>query len=143
MGIRLDFLRKPQVLRMAQIAIGAVFITAALSKIGDLDAFATQLHNYRMMPVWGENLVAMTLPWIELLAGLALLLGVRPRSGAFIVFTMMLAFTVIVGVAWARGLDVSCGCFGKLSAAKVGAQKMIENLGFLVLAAVAVLRPRD
>jgi uncharacterized membrane protein YphA (DoxX/SURF4 family) len=131
------------VLRGAQILIGLVFLVAALAKIADLNSFATQLHNYRMTPLWSENFVAMTLPWIELLAALSLLFGVRPRSGAAIVFAMMLVFTVAVGVAWGRGLDVSCGCFGKALAGKIGVQKFFENIGLLLLAGIASLRNRE
>lgn len=136
------FLRARAVVRLAGIAIGVVFITAALGKIGDLGAFAAQVHNYRLAPVWSENLIAMTLPWVELLAGLGLVLGVRPRAGAVVLLALIAVFTVAVGSAWARGLDFECGCFGKASAATVGARKVAENLGYTLLAAIAVLRPK-
>jgi uncharacterized membrane protein YphA (DoxX/SURF4 family) len=85
----------------------------------------------------------MTLPWIELLAGLALVLGVRPRSGAVLVLVLLVGFTVAVGAAWARGLDFECGCFGKASASRIGAQKFAENLAWTALAVVAALRPKN
>jgi len=138
----LGFLRAPAVVRLAGVAIGVVFLAAALGKIGDLGAFATQVHNYRLVPVWSENLIAMTMPWIELLAGLALVLGVRPRAGAVVLLAFVLVFTFAVGSAWARGLDFECGCFGKASAATVGARKFAENVGYTLLAAIAVLRTR-
>uniref|UniRef100_A0A832I2D3 DoxX family membrane protein n=1 Tax=Eiseniibacteriota bacterium TaxID=2212470 RepID=A0A832I2D3_UNCEI len=141
MGAALAFLRRPEVVRLARIAIGLVFIAAALGKIGDLPAFVVQLHNYRMVPVWSEHLLAITMPWIELVAGLALVLGVRARAGAVIVLALMAVFTVAVGSAWARGLDFECGCFGKASASTIGARKFFENVGFTLLAAVAALRP--
>jgi uncharacterized membrane protein YphA (DoxX/SURF4 family) len=137
---RFDLLRKPAVIRGAQILIGVVFLFAALAKIADLEAFALQLHNYRMTPIWSENLLAMTLPWVELLAGLALVFGVRPRSGAVVVLALLILFTATVGIAWARGLDVSCGCFGKVGAAKIGAQKLLENIGLVFLAAMASIK---
>jgi uncharacterized membrane protein YphA (DoxX/SURF4 family) len=138
----LAFLRTLAVVRLARIAIGVIFLAAALGKIADLGAFAMQLHNYRMVPLWSEHLIAMILPWIELLAGLGLVFGVRPRSGAVVVLALMLVFTVAVGSAWARGLDFQCGCFGKASAATIGARKFLENVGFTLLAALATLRPR-
>jgi uncharacterized membrane protein YphA (DoxX/SURF4 family) len=136
----LAFVRRPAVIRLAQIAIGLVFVAAALGKIGDLSAFVIQLHNYRMVPVWSEHLLAVTLPWIELIAGLALVLGLRPRSGGVIVLALIVVFTIAVGSAWARGLDFECGCFGKASASTIGARKFLENVGFSVLAAIATLR---
>lgn len=142
MGALAGLLRMPWVVRLARVAIGLVFLAAALGKIGDTAAFAGQIVNYRLLPLAPVNLLAATLPWIELLAGLALVLGVRPRSGAVVAFALMLVFTVAVGSAWARGLDFECGCFGKASAATIGARKFAENLGLTLLAAIAALAPR-
>jgi putative oxidoreductase len=125
---------------VARIAIGAVFLAAALGKIGDTTAFALQVHNFRLAPVWSENLVAMLLPWVELVAALALVTGVRARAGAVLVFALMVLFTIAVGAAWARGLDFECGCFGKAVASHVGARKFFENVGLTLLAFVATLR---
>lgn len=142
MGALLGFLGRPWVVRLARVAIGLVFVAAALGKIGDVSAFAGQIVNYRLMPLGSVNLLAITLPWIELLAGLGLVLGVRPRAGAVIVLVLMAIFTVAVGSAWARGLDFECGCFGKASAAVIGARKFAENVGLTALAAIAARAPR-
>ena len=135
-------LRHPVLLRLVQVAVGCVFLAAALGKIGDLTAFALQVHNYRLAPVWSEHLIAMTLPWVELLTGLALLLGLQARSGAVIALGLMLVFTAAVASAWARGLDFECGCFGKAVAGKIGAKKFAENAGLTLLAGLALIRPR-
>jgi uncharacterized membrane protein YphA (DoxX/SURF4 family) len=128
--------------RIAQLAIGVVFLWAALGKIGDMGEFARQVHNFHLSPLWSEHLIAMTLPWVELVAGLALLTGMRARAGAVVVLALMLVFTVAVGTAWARGLDFRCGCFGKGSAWAIGPAKFAENVGLLALAAVSALRGR-
>jgi uncharacterized membrane protein YphA (DoxX/SURF4 family) len=135
-------LADPRLLRACQIATGLIFAAAALSKLGDLATFAGQIHNYRIVPIWTENLLAMSVPWIELVAALALILGVRPRAGAVVAAALLLVFTVAVGAAWARGLDFECGCFGKASAARIGLRKLVENVAMLALAAVASFRPR-
>ena len=135
------WLAEPAVLRITQIVIGLVFVIAALAKIGDLPWFAQEVHNYRLAPLWSENLVAMVMPWIELVAGLALVLGVRARAGGAVVFALMLVFTVAVAIAWARGLDFRCGCFGKVGASTIGAHKFLENLGLTALAGLAMRRP--
>lgn len=132
----------PWVVRLAQVGIGLIFAWAALAKIGDPRGFAEQVHNFNMLPVPFENLVAMTLPWIELVAALALVLGLRARAGALIAAVLMAAFTVAVGVAWARGLTIDCGCFGTADPSPVGPSKFTQNLGMLALATVASLRPR-
>lgn len=134
-------LSHPRVVRVCQIAVGALFAVASLSKIGDLRAFALQVHNFRLAPIWSENLIAMTLPWIELTAALALLLGFRARGAAWIVATLLAGFTLGVAAAMARGLDFECGCFGTADHTRVGAVKLVENLLMLTVAALAVRRP--
>lgn len=134
------WLASPAVLRILRIAIGLVFVLSALGKIGDLPWFARQVHNFRLVPAWAENAMAMTLPWIELLAGLALVLGAHARAGAVIAFALMVVFTGAVAIAWARGLDFRCGCFGKADASSIGAVKFLENAGLSLLAALASRR---
>jgi uncharacterized membrane protein YphA (DoxX/SURF4 family) len=138
----IDRLSAPPVLRVAQIVTGFIFLAAGLSKLGDLPAFALQIHNYRVLPIWSEHLVAMTVPWIELVAGLALVVDVRPRAGALVATGLLGVFTLAVAAAWARGLDFECGCFGKASASRIGLAKLLENAAYLAVATVAVLRPR-
>lgn len=142
MNALLARLSHPWLVRAAQVAIGLVFLAAALAKIGDTSYFAQQVHNYRLVPLWSEHLIAMTMPWIELVAGLALVIGPRRRAGALVVLVFMAVFTVAVGAAWARGLDFHCGCFGKAGAGMIGARKFLENVGLTLLAAIALLPPR-
>jgi len=136
------FLHHPRTIRASQIVVGVIFLFAALPKIGDMGSFALQVHNYRMIPVALENLMAMTLPWIELVIALALLLGIHARSGAVLSAGLMVVFLVGIGQAVARGLDIDCGCFGTTRATGVGLTKLAEDVGFLVLAVVASLRAR-
>jgi uncharacterized membrane protein YphA (DoxX/SURF4 family) len=135
-------LTQPMV-RIAQLAIGVILLWAALGKIGDMNEFAREVHNFHLSPLWAEHLVAMTLPWVELSAGLALVTGLRARAGAVLALALMVVFTIAVGAAWARGLDFRCGCFGKASAATIGPAKFAENVGYTLLAAIAALRPRS
>ena len=135
-------LRHPMFLRIVRIGLGGIILAAALAKIGDGSGFALQIHNFRLAPLWSENLIAMTLPWIELCTGLALVVGIRDRAAGALALVMMLVFTAAVGSAWARGLDFECGCFGKATASHIGANKFIENIGLTLLALVASLPTR-
>lgn len=128
--------------RGAQVLLGVLFVYAALAKIVDVADLATEVHNFRIVPLWSENLIAMTLPWVELLAGLALVLGVRSRAGAWVVGALLLAFTAGIVAAMARGLDITCGCFGTSTVTRVGWSKLAENAGMIVLAGLGSLRPR-
>ncbi len=125
--------------RGAQIVLGALFLVAALAKIVDVASLAREVHNFRIVPFWSEHLVAMTLPWVELVAGLALVLGIRPRAGAWVAGVLLAGFTVGVALAMARGLNFHCGCFGTADATRIGWSKLGENLGMLALAVVGSL----
>jgi putative oxidoreductase len=135
-------LKHPATLRVVRIALGIVVAWAALAKLSDLTAFSAQVHNFRVLPIWSENLVAMTLPWIELVAALSLLLGIQARSGALVATGLLAVFTVAVALAVARGLDFQCGCFGTADATRVGWGKLLQNTGLLAVGAVAALRER-
>jgi uncharacterized membrane protein YphA (DoxX/SURF4 family) len=128
--------------RGAQIIVGLLFLLAALAKIVDVASLAREVHNFRLVPFWSEHLVAMTLPWVELVAGLALVLGIRPRAGAWVAGALLAGFTVGVALAMARGLNFECGCFGTAGGTRVGWTKLGENLGMLALAALGSLRPK-
>jgi uncharacterized membrane protein YphA (DoxX/SURF4 family) len=137
------FLTNPWTVRICQIAIGVLFAAAALAKLGDLHSFQEEIHNFKMLPVAVENIVAMTLPWIELVAALALILGVRARSGGLVAACLMVVFIAAVAVAMGRGLDIECGCFGTADGTRVGVLKLLENSGMFALAAVGSLRSRS
>ena len=139
----MTLLRNPRLVRVCQVVTGLIFALSGLAKIGDLGTFALQVHNFRLMPVAFENLTAMTLPWVEVVVALALILGIRARAGALLSSGMLAVFTLAVISAVARGLDFECGCFGTADASSVGVQKVLTNLGMLAVALVASLRARS
>ena len=142
MSAALDrFLRHRATLAALQVATGLLFLAAALPKIADPAAFAAQVHHYRLVPFGLENLLAITVPWIELTAALAILTRVHPRAGSWVAASLLAVFTAAVAAAAARHLDIRCGCFGTADAARVGTAKLIENLGLLAIAALAGRRP--
>ena len=135
-------LAAPWLVALCRIAVGLAFIIAALAKLGDPAALSSQVHHFHLAPMALENLIAVTLPWVELLTGLALVLDVRARSGAWVAAALMAAFTGAVAVAMARHLDFECGCFGTADATRVGARKLLENLALTGAALIASQRGR-
>ncbi len=139
MGIA-SALRHPTFKRMAQIAAGIIFLAAALPKIADLSGFAGSVHNFHLepfIPMAATNLLAMTIPWVELVTGLALVSGVRPRAGAVVYTALLACFTIGVVAALARGLSFDCGCFGRAGSAPIGLKKLAENGVMLVVGFLA------
>jgi putative oxidoreductase len=107
--------RRQLVLRIAAIAVGAVFVYAGSVKLIHPLQFATEINNYQMLP-WSLGLgFAFYLPWLEVLCGLALVFH-RLFSGALAITTaLMLLFLGASIAAKARGIDLACGCFGAAS----------------------------
>ena len=135
----------PTARRAAQIVAGLIFLAAALPKLADLSGFAASVHNFHLeavIPMAATNLLAMTIPWVELIAGLALLSGVRPRAGAFVYTVLLAIFTVGVLQAMARGLSFDCGCFGRTGSATIGAKKLAENLAMLAVGVIGSVERR-
>lgn len=127
---------------LCRAVVGGVFIWAALAKISDISGFAMEIHNYRMLPVAFENMAAMTMVWIELIAGLAVVLNLAPRSGNWILIGLLILFMVAIGQAIARGLDIDCGCFGTSDATRVGWIAMGRDIVLLALAWIGHPRSR-
>ena len=103
------------VLRLVGIIIGGLFIYAGVVKIIEPVEFARDIDNYKMLPWRLGVLLALYLPWLEVFCGLAFITRVLYRGSLFIVTALMTLFVVASIVAKARGLDVSCGCFGHAS----------------------------
>ncbi len=121
-----------------QIGLGAIFLVAALPKIGDPPSFAHMIYNYRMVPAFAVNALALLMPWVELLAGLALILGVWRRESAALVGLMLLVFIVAIGFNLARGHAVDCGCFDVHSAGKTREQ-LLADMRWVILRDVGIL----
>ena len=101
----------PVLIALLRVALGVVFIVASLDKIQNPEAFATNIANYRLLPYTVINAIAIVLPWVEVITGTLLILGVWIRASTMIVWGLLLVFSVAISQALARGLDISCGCF--------------------------------
>ncbi|MCK4372785.1 MAG: DoxX family membrane protein, partial [candidate division Zixibacteria bacterium] len=92
-----------------RLAVGVVFVSASVYKIIDPGSFARSIWYYHLMPGSLIHLIALVLPWVELLAGLALIFGVLYRGAIVWVNVMTIAFIGALTLAVARGLDIDCG----------------------------------
>lgn len=131
----MNFLHDRRLVALLRVAIGAVFLAAALPKLQDPEAFAKSVSNYHMVPVTVERVMALVLPPLELLVGVFLIVGIFDAGASLLAFAMMIVFTLAVGTALARGLDISCGCFDTQGGTKVGLGKILENLALTAAAA--------
>ena len=102
------------ILLVIRLLVGGVFIYAGAVKAWETQDFARDIQHYSIIPRLDVIiLLAVYLPWIELLAGLAVVFRRLHLGGLIAIVGMMLIFTGALTSAWMRGLDISCGCFGK------------------------------
>lgn len=125
-----------------QIALGVFFVAAALPKVVDPPGFAHMIYNYRLVPGAFVNLMGLVMPWLELLTGLALILGIWTRTSAALIGTMLLVFIAAISVNLARGNAIDCGCFDLTAAGKSVAERItdmwwvvVRDVGMLVMVA--------
>jgi putative oxidoreductase len=114
-------------------AVGLIFIYASTDKLFHTSAFAVAVYNYKILPGGLINLVAITLPWLELVCGILLTIGLFPRAAALILSVLLVVFFFALSLSLYRGIDISCGCFTvSTTADKIGLSYMLRDL--LVLA---------
>ncbi len=117
-----------------RLVLGFTFIYASLDKIANPDQFARIIYNYKILPHFLINIFAVTLPWVEFLAGLFLIFGVFTESTSFLISFLLLIFIVAISINLYRGVNLNCGCFSTDPAgAKEGAKLLIKDFVFLFL----------
>lgn len=141
----LDWKGHPLVSFAARIYLACVFLLACLHKIVDPHAFALDIATYEILPLQLVNLLAIVLPWVELVTGLMLLIGFRTRAAALLISGMMAMFTTAVAIALAKGLDMSCGCFASKGAAEdpISWWTIMRDLSWLALSLYVMVLDRS
>ena len=142
-----------------RLFLGGLFLASAVAKIWnvqvshahaiqfshvpDLATFARDVTSYHVPPRELTNLVAITLPWIELLAGGLLVCGIWKQASALVITAMMIVFLAAIGWAVAHGYDIRCGCFGTVDARRVGFTALAQDAALLAIAMWLAWRLED
>ena len=91
---------------------GGIFIYAGGIKLADLPAFLSAIESFRLFPYRFAVISVYYVPWLEILAGFALLNPLFRRAGGIVLVALVAVFVVLKLSAAARGIDIQCGCFG-------------------------------
>jgi putative oxidoreductase len=132
--------------RFLGVIVGGIFIYAGVIKAIDPVQFANDIDNYKALPWFISVRLALYLPWLEILCGLALVFRFFYRGGLSILSMLTLVFLGATVAAKVRGLDISCGCFGHASQHWNFWQHMAVDLSIFVALAVLLsneLIPRN
>lgn len=128
----------------ARLVLAGLFLYAGVLKALAPAAFAADIANFRLLPLFASGLLAVYLPWLELLAAGALFFR-RWRAGAALVLAFLGAvFLGALALARIRGLDITCGCFGHTGSGEGGVSwwLLLRNVGLLALALLVVRSER-
>jgi putative oxidoreductase len=144
-------LRHPALHWVLALTVGWVFVYASFAKIADPRAFTRIVYHYQVVGPSASfgfvpaNLVAVVLPWVELIAGVLLILGLWRREAAAVTAILLAVFVAAVGSTMVRGIDIqNCGCFALDATGRAAGWKLIAGDLALLAAAlvVAVVPPR-
>jgi uncharacterized membrane protein YphA (DoxX/SURF4 family) len=115
---------------IGRLVLGGIFVYAGISKLifpnthlwpmfvlrfsisVNLSSFAQQVESYKIVSPEASQVVAHTLPFVEIALGLLLLIGWRLRIWATAITAIMLGFLAVVTRAYLLHMDINCGCFG-------------------------------
>lgn len=116
-----------------RLFVGGVFIYASIDKIAHPAQFAHAIENYRILPHFIVNILAIILPWIELVSGLLLVSGVWRGASALVISGLLTMFIIAIMAGLARGLDITCGCFTTTGGEKLGLSLILRDVILLLI----------
>lgn len=131
---------------LARLLVGGVWLVAGWVKVTDPAASVRAVRAYEILPEAVVPAVGHGLPVLEICIGLLLVLGLSQRLAASGSVLLFAAFIVGISAAWARGLQIECGCFGGGGAGGANAAdkypwEIARDAGLLGLSALLAWRP--
>jgi len=133
----------PWLATAARALLGVVFVVAGALKVPDPAAAVRAVRAYQLVPEPLVGPLAFGLPVVEIAVGLALLAGVFLRTAAVAAAVLLAVFIAAISSAWARGLQIDCGCFGgggQVDAGRTAYPAEVARDGALLLVALALAR---
>ena len=143
------------VLWIGRLVLGGIFLYAGYSKIFlpntnlwpffvlkfslslNLGNFRDQVEAFKMLPPWGVQFVAHTLPFTEIILGFLVLIGWRLRIWASLLTFIMIGFFVVVLRAYLLHMNINCGCFA--TPEPIGLRKILEDAALSGLAVLMTI----
>jgi putative oxidoreductase len=123
-----------------RVILGVVFLYAGISKAINPATFKTDLAAFRLLPEFALAPMAFYLPYLELLVGASLVIGILYSGGLLLTGGLLAGFFAFLISAWYRGLDISCGCFGRDGDGSSVEAALLRNLVLAAIWAVLVWR---
>ena len=130
---------------IARLILGGVLFLAGYLKVDEPDKSQMAVRAYEMLPISIANLLGLVLPFVEVAIGALLILGSLTRFMAALGGFTMVIFIIAIAQAWARGLNIDCGCFGGGGTVAPGEtkylQEILRDIGLVFLAVYLIRYP--
>ena len=125
----------------ARWILGLTFIYASFHKIVSPADFAKIVYGYDLFPALFINLIAIIIPFLELITGLALVIGVYPRSAAIILNALIMAYIIVLAINLIRGHEFDCGCFsfGESGYTSSTEATLVRNVIYFIVGMAVIL----
>ena len=117
-----------------RMLLGAFFVYTGWLKTQNFIGFLNDIRSFQILDDPYAAWLAMGLPWLEILAGAALVFGVLVEGGLTIIAGMLAVFIWALAYSWQRGLDIQCGCFGKDAQNTNYTDRILQDAGLLAVA---------
>jgi uncharacterized membrane protein YphA (DoxX/SURF4 family) len=140
---------------IGRLVLGGIFVYAGFSKLlmpnthlwpifvlrfsvsMNISSFREQVESYKMISPRASIVVAHTLPFVEIVLGLLLLIGWRLQIWATAMTAIMVGFLAVVTRAYVLHMDINCGCFG--TPEKLTGMTVVRDAAFTALALVMTI----
>lgn len=132
---------------IARFFMAYIWISAGASKLGGISGVAQSIEAYGIFTQEWAGYLATIIGPLELVGGILLLLGLALRPASKLSIVVLTLFIIGIIQAWARGLQLDCGCFGQVDPATVSnfgleyTKVIIRDLIFIALSLWTVMRP--
>jgi len=133
---------------LARLVVGGIWVVAGILKVPDPAESVRAVRAYDLLPESVVPTVGYGLPVLEIVLGVCLVAGLLTRGVAVVSALLFIAFIIGIGSAWARGLQIECGCFGGAGGYRAGADaaypwEIARDVGLLALSLLLAWRPRS
>jgi uncharacterized membrane protein YphA (DoxX/SURF4 family) len=128
-----------------RLTLGGVLFVAGYLKVGKTEISQMAVRSYELLPIPIANFLGLTLPFFEVVIGLLLIVGAATRVVAALGGFTMFIFIIAIAQAWARGLNIDCGCFGGGGTVDPGQtrylQEILRDAGLVAMALFLIRYP--
>ena len=119
---------------MARIIIGILLIVTGILKVPDLRGFFASVLQYRIIKGTFAKIFAYSLPFVEIIVGVALIIGYKPLISSGLALLMLLVSTIGIGIALYKSADIdNCGCYGTAVKVPINKKKLFEDIAWTII----------